>query len=134
MLDVKSHVQQELRNPLLGAALRPACSLPCLLCQNLQQHTPYPGLPLLLGQLTIRAGGGKEKKINSHWSNVGKTGREGRKGLHWQGWCYHTPLHPFCPKKEKPALEEGPGVNYISLFFLWRASTWDVPGERVWLP
>lgn len=48
MLDVKSRVQQELCNPLLGAALPPDGFLPCSLCQNLPQHRAHSGLPLLL--------------------------------------------------------------------------------------
>lgn len=79
MLDVKSRVQQELCNPLLGAALRPACFLPCLLCQNLQHHRPHSGLVLLLGQLTAGAGGGKVSlTAEKRWNSGGKAGREAR--------------------------------------------------------
>lgn len=79
MLDVKSHVQQELCNPLLGAALRPACFLPCFLCQNLWHHRPHSGLVLLLGQLTAGAGGGKVSlSAKKRWSSGGKAGREAR--------------------------------------------------------
>lgn len=79
LLDVKSRVQQELCNPLLGAALRPACFLPCLLCQNLRHHRPHSGLVLLLGQLTAGAGGGKVSlTAKKRWSSGGKAGREAR--------------------------------------------------------
>lgn len=44
MLDVKSRVQQELCNPLLGAALCPACFLPCLCAKT--SSTTDPTLPL----------------------------------------------------------------------------------------
>lgn len=169
MLDVKSRVQQERCNPLLGAALCPACFLPCLCAKT--SSTTDPTLPLFCSWGTSQL-----LQVEERFSFGAMGGRQGGKPEYldncgtaevllsvlcslfsaqpaWtSSWrvprlsCVAAPSlapslaglmlshnSPFLPRRKTSALEKGPGVNYISLFFLRRASVWDVPGERLWL-
>lgn len=157
MLDVKSRVQQELCNPLLGAALCPACFLPCLCAKT--SSTTHPTLPLFCSwgtsqllqveeRFSFGAMGGRQRGKPVYLDNCGTAEALLSALCSWRVprlSCVTAPSlapslaglmlshnSPFLPRRKTSALEKGPGVNYISLFFLRRASVWDVPGERLW--